>query len=69
LLLSESPHAGCEACLLNYEQIPSPIYDLLFPVFHIYCKVLVKAKKAESLIVMLMFKICRMKKKPSMKKD
>jgi hypothetical protein len=56
-------------CLLNYEQIPSSIYDILFPAFHIYYKVLVKAKKAESLIVMLKFKICRMKKKPSMKKD
>jgi len=45
------------------------LYTILFPVFHIYCKVLVTVKKAESLIVMLMFKICRMKKKPSMKKD
>jgi hypothetical protein len=63
------PHAGCEPCLLNYKEIPSPIYDPLFSVFHISFKALVKAEKAESVIVMLMFKIFRMKKKPSMKKD
>jgi hypothetical protein len=55
--------------LLNYEEIPSPVYYPLFPVFHIYFKTPVMAKKAESLVVTLMFKICRMKKKPSMKKD
>jgi hypothetical protein len=68
-LLSWSLHAGCETCLLNYEEIPSAIYDRLFSVFHISFKALVKAEKAESLIVMLMFKICGMKNKPSMKKD
>jgi hypothetical protein len=46
------------------------LYTIPFPpVFHISFKTPVKAKKAESLVVLLMFKICRMKKKPSMKED
>jgi len=48
LLSSESPHAGCEACLLNYEEIPSHIYDPLFSVFQIYCKVLVTQRKLKA---------------------